>query len=153
MGMKQIVIFKLGNEEYGIEIMKVVEIVLHQEIRMVPDTPNYIEGIINLRGDIHPIYNLRTRFNMGDKAADENTKIIVIRTVERNIGFIVDSVSEILNIPNADIENAPSILNSKADGKYILGVAKYDARMIVLLDIDALVTDRDYKLMDKMVEE
>jgi len=153
MGMRQVVIFKLGKEEYGIEIMKVVEIVLHQEIRMVPDAPSYIEGIINLRGDIHPIYNLRTRFKMEEKVADENTKIIVIRTVERNIGFIVDNVSEILNIPNVDIQNAPSILNSKADEKYILGVAKYDARMIVLLDIDALVTDRDYKIMDEIVEE
>lgn len=151
--MKQVVIFKLGKEEYGIEITKVVEIVLHQEIRMVPDAPKYIEGIINLRGDIHPIYNLRTRFNMEKKVADESTKIIVIRTVERNVGFIVDNVSEILNIPNADIQDAPSILNSKPDEKYILGVAKYDNRMIVLLDIDALVTDKDYEVMNDMVEE
>ena len=96
--MGQVVIFKIGKEEYGIDIMKVVEIVLHQEIRQVPDTPHYIEGIINLRGEIHPIYNLRTRFKMTGKVADEQTKIIVIRTVERNIGFIVDNVSEILSI-------------------------------------------------------
>ena len=152
MGMKQIVIFRLGKEEYGIDIVKVVEIVLHQEIRKVPDAPRYIEGIVNLRGDIHPVYNLRTRFNMTDKVADENTKIIVIRTVERNVGFIVDNVSEILSISDEDIQSAPSIVNTTADDKYIQGIAKQDNRLIVLLDIDKLVSDKDHQLMGEMSE-
>ena len=153
VSVRQIVIFKLGNEEYGIDIMKVVEIVLHQEIRQVPDAPSYIEGIINLRGDIHPIYNLRTRFNMPQKEADENTKIIVIRTTEMNVGFIVDGVSEILNIPMENIQDAPNIIRSRADEKYIQGVAKEENRMIVLLDIDQLVSDQDYGVMNRIVEE
>ena len=90
--MRQIVIFKLGNEEYGVDITKVVEIVLHQEVRHVPDAPNHIEGIVNLRGDIHPIYSLTKRFNMEQRLADENTKIIIMRTTEMNVGFIVDYV-------------------------------------------------------------
>ena len=150
--MGQVVIFKIGKEEYGIDIMKVVEIVLHQEIRQVPDTPHYIEGIINLRGEIHPIYNLRTRFKMTDKVADEQTKIIVIRTVERNIGFIVDNVSEILSISDEDIQDAPSIVNTTGGDKYIQGVAKQGNRMIVLLDVDRLVSDKDNQVMEKMVE-
>ena len=150
--MGQVVIFKIGKEEYGIDIMKVVEIVLHQEIRQVPDTPHYIEGIINLRGEIHPIYNLRTRFKMTDKVADEQTKIIVIRTVERNIGFIVDNVSEILSISDDDIQDAPSIVNTTGGDKYIQGVAKQGNRMIVLLDVDRLVSDKDNQVMEKMVE-
>ena len=150
--MGQVVIFKIGKEEYGIDIMKVVEIVLHQEIRQVPDTPHYIEGIINLRGEIHPIYNLRTRFKMTDKVADEQTKIIVIRTVERNIGFIVDNVSEILSISDEDIQDAPSIVNTTGGDKYIQGVAKQGNRMIVLLDVDRLVSDKDNQVMEEMVE-
>ncbi len=151
--MRQIVIFKLGNEEYGIDIKKVVEIVLYQEIRQVPDAPDYIEGIINLRGEIHPIYNLRTRFKMSTKEADDDTKIIVIRTVERNIGFIVDSVSEILNIPKGEIQPAPTIVSSKEDDQYILGIAKQGKRLIVLLDVDELVTEQEHKAIDEFVEE
>ena len=151
--MGQVVIFKIGKEEYGIDIMKVVEIVLHQEIRQVPDTPHYIEGIINLRGEIHPIYNLRTRFKMTGKVADEQTKIIVIRTVERNIGFIVDNVSEILSISNEAIQDAPSIVNTTGDDRYIQGVAKQGNRMIVLLDIDRLVSDKDHRVMEEIVED
>ena len=153
MSMRQIVIFELGKEAYGIDIMKVVEIVLDQEIRHVPDAPSYIEGIVNLRGDIHHIYNLRTRFSMEQTQADENTKIIVIRTPEMNVGFIVDNVSEIPNISKKNIEDPPSIISSSADKRYIEGVAKEDNRMIVLLDIDKLVSDKDYGIMQKIVEE
>lgn len=150
--MRQIVIFKLGQEEYGIDIMKVVEIVLHQEIRHVPDAPSYIEGIVNLRGDIHPIYNLRKRFNMAQREADENTKIIVIKTTKMNIGFIVDFVSEILSIPEEEIQDAPDIISSKRETQYIQGVAKQDNRIIVLLDIDKLVTDQDFDVMHKIIK-
>lgn len=150
--MKQVVIFKLGKEEYGIDIMKVVEIVLHQEIRQVPDGPSYIEGIVNLRGEIHPIYNLRGRFGMEEKEVDDHTKIIIIRTTEMHVGFVVDNVSEILNIPKVDIGRAPDIINSKTNGQYIQGVAKYDGRMIVLLDVDQLVSDQDYETINEIME-
>ena len=151
--MRQIVIFKLGKEEYGIDIMKVVEIVHLQEIRKVPETPNYIEGIVNLRGDIYPIYNLRTRFNMQDDEADEDTKIIIIKGKETDVGFIVDNVSEILNISQNNIEDAPSIIASRREQEYINGVAKEEGRMIVLLDIDKLVSDSDQGIINKMLEE
>lgn len=151
--MRQIVIFKLGKEEYGIDIMQVVEIVLYQEIRNVPDTPSYIEGIVNLRGDIHPIYNLRKRFHMEQYEPDEHTKIIVIRTTERNIGFIVDYVSEILSIPEEDIQDAPNIINSRPEDQYIQGIAKHNDRIVVLLDINKLVSGKDYAIINKIVEE
>ena len=152
MSMRQIVIFKLGEEEYGIDIMKVVEIVLHQAINRVPDAPSYIEGIVNLRGDIHPIYNLRKRFNMVEHEADESTKIIIIKTIEMNIGFIVDYVSEILNIPEEEIEDAPNIISSRPEDQYIQGIAKQDNRIIVLLDIDKLVSNREYEVMNRIIE-
>lgn len=151
--MRQIAIFKLGKEDYGIDITKVVEIVLHQEIRHVPDGPSYIEGIVNLRGDIHPIYNLSKRFHMVEKEPDEETKIIVIRTSEMNIGFIVDSVSEILNIPKEDIQEPPTIINSNSGDQYIEGIAKYENRMIILLDVDKLVSSQDYDVINKIIEK
>ncbi len=152
MSMRQIVIFKLGNEEYGIDITKVVEIVLHQEVRHVPDAPSHIEGIVNLRGDINPIYSLTKRFNMEQRMADENTKIIIMRTTEMNVGFIVDYVSEILGISEEDIQSVPNIINRTPKEQYIEGVAKYDNRIIVLLDIDRLVSDKDYAIMDKLTK-
>ncbi len=148
--MRQIVIFKLGKEEYGIDIIKVVEIVLHQEIRKVPDGPSYIEGIVNLRGDIHPIFNLSKRFHMELGKIDAETKIIVIKAAKMNIGFIVDSVSEILSIPKKDIQSAPEIISSGE--QYIDGIAKYEDRMIVLLDIDQLVSAKDYAAINKIIE-
>lgn len=151
-GMRQIVIFKLGKEDYGIDIMEVVEIILHQEIRSMPETPDYIEGIVNLRGDIHPIYNLRTRFNMETREPDEDTKIIVIRTPRMNIGFIVDSVSEILNISTQNIEDAPMIISAGEKSRYINGVAKEEGRIIVLLDVDQLVSSDDETVINKMIE-
>ena len=149
--MRQIVIFRLGKEEYGIDIIKVVEIVLHQEIRQVPDGPSYIEGIVNLRGDIHPIYNLNKRFKMKQEAVDEETKIIVLKTHKRDIGFVVDGVSEILNIPINDIQQAPDIIS--AGQQYIDGIAKYENRMIVLLDVDKLVSESDYETIDEIIKE
>ena len=153
MSMRQIVIFKLGQEEYGIDITKVVEIVLNQEIRHIPDAPSYIEGIVNLRGDIHPIYSLRKRFHMADREADENTKIIVIKTEAMNIGFIVDYVQEKLNKPKVDIEGAPEIINSRPEEQYIQGVAKHEDRIIVLLNIDKLVSDKDYTIINKIIKD
>lgn len=149
--MRQIVIFRLGKEEYGIDIIKVVEIVLYQQVRQVPDGPSYIEGIVNLRGEIHPIYNLSKRFSMEQEPVDEETKIIVLKTQKMEVGFIVDGVSEILNIPTEDIERAPEIIS--AGEQYIDGIAKYENRMIVLLDVDKLVSDKDYKTIDKIIEE
>lgn len=151
--MRQITIFKLEKEEYGVDITKVVEIVRYQEIRQIPDGPSYIEGVINLRGNIHPIYNLSKRFNMDQKEVNEETKIIIMRTSEMNIGFIVDSVSEILNIPIDDIVSAPPIINSKAGGQYVGGIAKKDNRIIVLLDIDQLVSGEDYDVLNKIIEQ
>lgn len=153
MSVKQNVILKLEREEYGIDIQKVAEIVLYQEIRQVPDAPRYIEGLINLRGEIYPIYNLRTRFAMEPREADEETKILIIRTAQMNIGFIVDSVSEIINIPVDNIEDTPAIIDLATDERYIQGIAKQDGRMIVLLDIDQLVSSKDYKIMNKIREK
>lgn len=142
MATLQQVVFKLDKEEYGIDIMKVNGIEKYQEVVKVPNAPEYIEGMINLRGEVLPIFSLRKKFNLEDKQYDEETKIVVVYTGDIKIGFIVDSVQEILQIEESDIEVAPPIV-AGINRKYIKSVAKVEKRMIVLIDIDLVVTDEE----------
>lgn len=152
MATLQQVVFRLDNEEYGLDIMKVNGIEKYQEVVKVPNAPEYIEGMINLRGEVLPIFNLRTKFNLVKKAYDDDTKIIVVYTKEIKVGFIVDSVAEILQIDEEDVELAPTIV-AGINRKYIKSIAKIDKRMIVLVDIDLLVTDEEKITLGEVVEE
>lgn len=142
MASTQQVIFKLNNESYGVDIMKVYGIERYQEILKVPNTPTYIEGVINLRGDVLPIYNLRKKFNLESKAIDDDTKIIITKANDMQIGFIVDSVSEIITINDEDVEETPAII-AGVDRKYIKSIAKVKGNMIILLDIDLILSDEE----------
>ncbi len=152
MASLQQVIFKLDNEEYGLDIMKVSGIEKYQEVVKVPNSPEYIEGIINLRGEVLPIYSLRTKFNLVDKTPDDETKIIVVNTNDMKIGFVVDSVVEILNIDEENVEGAPKLVTG-ISRKYIKSVAKQDHRMIILIDIDLIVSDEEKIELGEVVEE
>lgn len=143
MSTTQQVIFKIDNEEYGLNIMKVFGIEKFQEVVKVPNTPPYIEGIINLRGEVLPIYNLRKKFNLAKKDIDNDTKIIVTHANNTHIGFIVDSVAEILYIDDEIVESAPSIITG-VDRKYIESVAKLENRMVIILDIDKILNDEEH---------
>lgn len=142
MASTQQVIFKLDDESYGVGIMKVYGIERYQEILKIPNTPTYIEGVINLRGDVLPIYNLRKKFNLADKAINEDTKVIITKANDMQIGFIVDSVSEIITIDDENVESAPSII-AGVDRKYISSIAKVKDKMIILLDIDLILSDEE----------
>lgn len=146
------VVFHLGNEEYGIDIMQVNVIEKYQEIVKVPNSPDYIEGIINLRGEILPIFSLRKKFKLGAKAIDENTKIIVVFLGEMKMGFIVDSVAQIINIEDSQLEPAPKIVTG-VNRRYIQAVAKVDHRMIVLLDVDLILEDEERISVGNILEE
>jgi purine-binding chemotaxis protein CheW len=153
MASLQQVIFKLDNEEYGLDIMKVNGIEKYQEVVKVPNSPDYIEGIINLRGEVLPIYSLRKKFTLVDKETSEDTKIIVVFTNEMKIGFVVDSVLEILHIEEEVVESAPKIVTG-INRKYIKSVAKLENhRMIVLLDIDLIVSDEEKLELGEVLEE
>lgn len=152
MSVLQQVVFKLDKEEYGLDIMKVNGIEKYQEVVKIPNAPAYIEGMINLRGEVLPIFNLRKKFNLVDKAFDEDTKIIVAYTKDIKVGFIVDSVSEILQIDEADIETAPKLVTG-IDRKYIKSVAKMNNRMVVLVDIDLIVTDEEKISIGEVISE
>jgi purine-binding chemotaxis protein CheW len=152
MATLQQVVFRLDKEEYGLDIMKVNGIEKYQEVVKVPNAPEYIEGMINLRGEVLPIFSLRKKFNLEDKAIDDDTKIIVVYTNDIKVGFIVDSVAEILQIQEEDVESAPAIVTG-INRKYINSVAKVENRMIVLVDIDLLVTDEEKITLGEVIEE
>ena len=146
------VVFHLDNEEYGVDIMKVNVIEKYQEIVKVPNSPEYVEGIINLRGEILPIFNLRKKFGLKEKPVDENTKIIVVFLGQMKVGFIVDSVSQIINIDDTHTEAAPRIVTG-VSRRYIQSVAKVDERMIVLLDVDLMLEDEEKLSLGAILEE
>ncbi|MDO4765857.1 MAG: chemotaxis protein CheW [Eubacteriales bacterium] len=146
------VVFHLDNEEYGVDIMKVNVIEKYQDIVKVPNSPEYIEGIINLRGEILPIFNLRKKFNLKEKAIDENTKIIVVFLGDMKVGFIVDSVSQIINIEESQLVPAPKIVTG-VNRRYIQSVAKVGERMVVLLDVDLMLEDEEKLSLGNIFEE
>ncbi|MCT4542508.1 MAG: chemotaxis protein CheW [Vallitalea sp.] len=152
MATMQQVIFNLDNEEYGLDIMKVITIEKYQKIVKTPNTPEYITGIINLRGSVLPVYSLREKFHLKEKEYDENTKIIVTMTNNMKIGFIVDSVQEILNVEEENVEDAPKIVTG-INRKYIKSIAKIDDRMIIVVDIDLIISDEEQLELGKVIEE
>lgn len=135
--------FSLAGEEYGIGILKVKEIIGMMPITVVPQTPSYIKGVINLRGKVIPVIDLRLKFSIAAAEFTERTCIIVVEitTAGRTImmGIVVDSVSEVLNIKGADIEATPSF-GTKLDTEYILGMAKAGGSIKILLDIDKILS-------------
>jgi purine-binding chemotaxis protein CheW len=134
--------FFLAEEEYGIEILKVHEIIGIMPITRVPRTPKFILGVINLRGKVIPIVDLRLKFGMQSKVADEETCIIVVRVSGVQMGILVDKVSEVLNIPSADVEDAPSF-GSDVDTDYIRGIGKSEGKIKLLLDIEKVLSFQD----------
>ncbi len=137
----QLVIFQLGEEEFGLDIMQVQEIIRIPEITRMPHSPDYVKGVINLRGKIITVINLDTRFGMEQKAHDDNSRIIVAELDENVVGMVVDSVSEVLRLPSSTMEPVPEIISSKINANYLKGVGKLKDRMLILLDITKVVTE------------
>ncbi|MFH7321607.1 chemotaxis protein CheW [Desulfurivibrio sp. D14AmB] len=136
--------FSLGSEEYGVGILKVREIIGVMEITAVPHTPHYIKGVINLRGRVIPVMDLRLKFGMPGKEYDERTCVIVVEVQGRSgpvqVGMVVDSVSEVANITAGEIEPPPA-LGSSRETENILGMAKLKGSVKILLDVDRVVGD------------
>ncbi len=135
--------FKLASEEYGLEILKVQEIIGMMCITKVPKMPSFIRGIINLRGKLIPVINMREKFALDPMADTEKTCIIVVQIAEKNssltIGILVDEVSEVLDIVQSNIEPPPSF-GSNVDTNFILGIGKVGDKVEILLDIDKILT-------------
>ncbi|WDV47291.1 chemotaxis protein CheW [Clostridiaceae bacterium M8S5] len=142
MSEKQFVVFKLGKEEYGIDIMNVKEIGPYQESIKIPNAPSFVEGIINYRGNVIPIICLKKRFGLDMTEVDKNTRIIVINLHEKQIGFLVDEASQTIRLSDDSIDAAPDIV-SGIDRKYITGVGKLDNRLIILIDLERVLSEAE----------
>ena len=137
----QLVSFTIGDEEFGVDILKVQEINRMLSVTRVPNSPEYIDGVINLRGKVIPIIDLRRRFRMERKEHDKNTRIVVVELGGKVVGFVVDAVSEVLRIPKSVTEPPPPIV-AGVDAEYITAVGKLEDRLLILLDLEkVLVTD------------
>jgi purine-binding chemotaxis protein CheW len=138
IGTLQLVSFRLASEEYGIEITKVQEIILMGEITRVPQTPEYIMGLINLRSTVIPIVDLRLRFALKQEQLTDETRIMVVNVAGKTIGIIVDAVSEVLRISQEQISPPPPTV-AGLGREYLTGLVKLDKRLLILLDIDKIL--------------
>ena len=144
--------FILGSEVYGIEILKVREIIKLMDITTVPRTPDYLKGVINLRGKVIPIVDLRSKFTMPEVEHTQETCIIVAEVNQTSIGIIVDSVSEVSNIDSDEIEEAPH-LGQNIDTHFILGLGKTKERIVILLDIELVLSSEDLETAEQLAKE
>ena len=136
----QLVSFKIGEEEFGVDILKVQEINRMMAVTRVPDAPEYVEGVVNLRGKVIPVVDLRRKFGMERKEPDKHTRIIVMELDGKLAGFVVDAVSEVLRIPKSVTEPPPAITASvKAD--YITAIGKLNDKLLTLLDIEKVLAN------------
>ena len=139
---QQLVVFDLADEGYGVDISAVREIIRLQEITHVPRTPEFVEGVINLRGKVIPVVDLRGRFNLEVGEQTKDNRIVVIDIGGKDIGMVVDAVTEVSRIA-ADAVEPPSSFITTADSEYLLGIAKLNNRLIILLDLQRVFPDRE----------
>jgi purine-binding chemotaxis protein CheW len=140
----QLVSFNIGGEEFGVDILQVQEIIRMLEVTRVPNAPEYVDGVINLRGRVIPIIDLRRRFGMPRKDHDKNTRIVVVELVGQVVGFVVDAVSEVLRIPRSVTEPPPSFVGGVRE-EYITAVGKLEDRLLILLDLEKVLVENEKK--------
>jgi purine-binding chemotaxis protein CheW len=136
----QLVSFRLAEEEYGVEITKVQEIILPGEITRVPRTPDHVKGLINLRSEVIPVIDLRCRFGLPAQEATDETRIVVVSVRGKTLGIIVDAVSEVLRAPLARVIPPPPAVTASGH-EYLAGLVQLDDRLVILLDIDRVLGD------------
>ncbi|NLW01883.1 MAG: purine-binding chemotaxis protein CheW [Clostridiaceae bacterium] len=137
---KQYVVFQIADQEFGVDIHKVSIIEKFMNITRVPSTPDYIKGVVNLRGEIIPVMDLRTKFELPFMEADDDTRIIMLKFNEITLGVIVDSVAEVVSFAEEEMESVTSITNDRTLD-YVVGIGKVDNRLITVLNIEKLITE------------
>lgn len=137
----QLVSFMLSGEEYGVEVLKVREIIRMPEITKMPNTPHYVEGIINLRGKVIPIISMRKRFGLMDADYDNHTRIMVMDVAGGLTGFVVDAVSEVIRIRSGEIQPPPTMVSGNIDQEFITGVFNHTDRLLIIMDVDRMFSD------------
>lgn len=148
----QLVVFTLGNEEFGVDISEVREIVRLIGITYLPKAPKFIEGVVNLRGQVVAVIDLAKRLGISSKPRGENTRIIVVELGENTVGMIVDSVSEVLRLSSEYIEEVPQIIDTEVPEHYIRGVGKLKDRLLVLLDLNKVLSPEEVEHVERHIE-
>ena len=150
---KQLVVFKLADEEYGVDIASVQSIIQMQEITAVPGATSFVAGVINLRGSVIPVINLRKRFGLDDAAIGKDTRILVVNTGSgQDIGTVVDSVTEVLRVSTDSIE-PPSSMIMTADSDYMRGIIKLTGRLVILLDVEKVLNKDAVDTLTRLSEQ
>ena len=139
--------FTLGSEEYGIDILKVQEIRGYEAVTRIANVPEFIKGVVNLRGTIVPIVDLRIKFNLGQPTYDEMTVVIILNLAGRVIGAVVDTVSDVINLGAGQIKPPPD-LGLAFETHYLVGLGTYEDRMVILVDIEKLMSSAEMALID-----
>ncbi|HEY8086007.1 MAG TPA: chemotaxis protein CheW [Methylophilaceae bacterium] len=143
--------FTLGEEEYGIDILKVQEIRGYDAVTKIANTPDFIKGVINLRGTIVPIVDLRIRFNLGSVEYNEFTVVIILTVRDRVVGVVVDGVSDVITLQSSQINTVPSMV-STIDTKYLVGLGTVEGRMLILVNIESLMTSQEMQVIESVTE-
>ncbi|EJL93029.1 chemotaxis signal transduction protein [Herbaspirillum sp. CF444] len=141
--------FTLGKEEYGIDILKVQEIRGYEAVTRIANSPDFIKGVVNLRGIIVPIVDMRIKFQLGEPTYDQFTVVIILNISGRVVGMVVDSVSDVITLSPEQIKPAPE-MGTTFDSDYLIGLGTLDERMLILVDIDKLMSSADMGLIEKL---
>ena len=139
--LHQLVVFNLGVEEFGVNIMQVQEIIRMPDITRIPRSPEYVKGVINLRGKIIVVMDLDNSFGMNETEMTEESRIVVVDINGTIIGLVVDSVSEVIRLKGSNIEHTPEIITQKINADYLKGVGKMDDRLLILLNLENIITE------------
>jgi purine-binding chemotaxis protein CheW len=142
--------FTLGSEEYGVDILKVQEIRGYEKPTAIANAPAYIKGVVNLRGTIVPIVDMRIKFNLGEPIYDQFTVVIILNVAGRVVGVVVDGVSDVIGLGAEQMRPAPDF-SASFDTRYIMGLGTVDDRMLILIDIERLMSSSDMGLIDEAV--
>lgn len=145
----QWVTFKLDNETYGINVMQVQEVLRYTEIAPVPGAPDYVLGIINLRGNVVTVIDTRARFGLPPTDITDNTRIVIIESDEQVVGILVDSVAEVVYLRSSEIDSAPNV-GTEESAKFIQGVSNRDGELLILVDLNKLLTDDEWDEISKL---
>ncbi|MGE5308692.1 MAG: chemotaxis protein CheW [Deltaproteobacteria bacterium] len=148
----QLVVFTIGEEEFGVDISQVREIVRLVQITYLPKAPVFIEGVVNLRGQVLAVIDLAKRLGLTSKERGETTRIIVVEVAENTVGMIVDSVSEVLRLSSDCVDEVPSLVDTEVPEHYIKGVGKLKDRLLVLLDLNKILTPEEFQHVERQVK-
>ncbi|WP_202077124.1 chemotaxis protein CheW [Caldalkalibacillus salinus] len=145
----KVIVFRLKDEEYGVEVGQIKSIERMQHITIVPNTPDFVRGVINLRGVVTPVINLRTRFELGEEEELESTRIIIVTVDDIEVGLIVDAAHDVIDVPASAVEPPPEVIGG-IEADYLRGVAKVGKRLLILLNLDRVLSPEEVELVKQI---